>query len=333
MSTVRCAVAADWDWMRRIRAAAGVMTAVAVMLAATLPARAAELNVVATVKPIHSIAAAVMEGVAEPRLLIDGSASPHTYSLKPSDTRELNAAQVVFRVSDGLEPFMSKVARSLPKSVQLVELEKAPGLVLYKMRSGGTFESHDHGDGKKGKHSHSHKHADDGNATDSHIWLDPANAVRIAAHMADVLGKVYPEGADRFKANAEAFARRMVALGDEISARMRPLTDSAFVVFHDAYQYFEARFGIDAAGSVTVSPEIAPSARRLTALRKKIASLKAVCVFAEPQFEPKLVVSITEGTSARRGTLDPNGAAIPAGPAHYEALLRAMASDFEACLK
>jgi zinc transport system substrate-binding protein len=321
--------------MRRLGVLAKVWAAAAVLVAlVSAPSRAADLNVVATIKPIHSIAAAVMEGVAEPHLLIDGMASPHTYSLKPSDTRVLNAANVVFRVSDGLEPFMGKVARSLPKKVQVVELEKAPGLVLYKMRGGGTFETHSHG-GKKGKHSHahSHNHADDKNATDSHIWLDPANAARIAAHMADVLAKAHPAGADRFKANAAAFGQRMVALGDEIAARMKPFGDSAFIVFHDAYQYFEERFGLDAAGSVTVSPEVAPSAKRLTALRRKIADLKAVCVFAEPQFEPKLVVSITEGTKARRGTLDPNGAAIPAGPGHYEALLRAMAADFEACLK
>ncbi len=306
--------------------------AVVALVAPVAEVRATELNVVATIKPIHSIASTVMEGVAEPRLLIDGMASPHTYSLKPSDTRALAAAQIVFRVSDGLEPFMSRVARSLPKTVQVVELEKVPGLTLYKMRSGGTFETHDHG-GKKGKHSHSHKHADDKNATDSHIWLDPANAARIAIHMAEVLAKAHPEGAERFKSNAAAFGRRMDTLGDEVAARMKPLADSAFIVFHDAYQYFEERFGLGAAGSVTVSPEVAPSARRLTALRQKIASLKAVCVFAEPQFEPKLVVSITEGTSARRGTLDPNGAAIPAGPAHYEALVRAMAADFESCLK
>lgn len=312
-----------WAWASGCAAAAVLMV---------LPARGAELNVVATIKPIHSIAAAVMEGVAEPHLLIDGMASPHTYSLKPSDSKALASARIVFRVSDGLEPFMSRVVRSLPKSVKVVELEKVPGLSLYKMRSGGTFEVHDHGD-KKGKHGHSHGHAHSKNATDGHIWLDPSNAARIATHMAVVLARTHPEGADRFKANAEVFGRRMKVLTDEITDRMKPLADTAFIVFHDAYQYFEERFGLKAAGSVTVSPEVAPSAKRLTALRRKIASLKAVCVFAEPQFEPKLVETIAEGTSARRGTLDPNGAAIPAGPGHYEALLRAMASDFEKCLR
>ena len=306
----------------------GTIAALA-LAAASGAARAADLNVVATIKPIHSIASAVMAGVAEPRLLIDGMASPHTYSLKPSDTRALAAAKVVFRVSDGLEPFLGKVVKSLPKTVEVVELEKSPGLVLYKMRSGGTFEADDHGSG--GKHGHSHGHGKQ--ATDSHIWLDPTNAARIATHMAAVLSKAHPEGAERFKANAEAFGREAAALNEELAARIKPLANRPFVVFHDAYQYFERKFGLSAAGSVTVSPDVAPSAKRLTALRRKIGSLKAVCVFAEPQFEPRLIVSITEGTSARRGTLDPNGAAILPGAGHYAALMRALAADLESCLK
>ncbi|HWV83605.1 MAG TPA: zinc ABC transporter substrate-binding protein [Hyphomicrobiaceae bacterium] len=294
-------------------------------------ARADELNVVATIKPIHSIAASVMAGVGEPRLLIDGTASPHTFTLKPSDAKALSAARVVFRVSDGLEPFMIKVARSLPKSAEVVTLEKVPGLTLLEIRSGGTFDDDDHTHGKSGKHSHSHDH--DKNAIDGHLYLDPANAILIATHMAEVLSKADPASAERLKANAEAFGRDMRALMAELEARTKPLADRPFIVFHDAYQYFERRFGLEAAGSVTVSPDIAPSARRLSALRRKISALKAVCVFSEPQFEPRLVATITEKTNARRGVLDPLGVAIPAGVAHYPTLLRNLAADLEACLK
>jgi zinc transport system substrate-binding protein len=317
--------------MRRSISWVGALAALGLTAAASV-ARAQELNVVATIKPIHSIAARVMAGVAEPTLLLDGTASPHTFSLKPSDTKALAAAHVVFRVSDGLEPFMIKVIRSLPKTVQVVTLEKAPGLTLYPMRSGGAFEDHDHGHDKGGKHKHgSHSHADK-TAMDGHLYLDPANAVRIAAHMADVLGKTHPAGGDRFKANADAFGRDMAALTAELEAKTKPLAGRAFIVFHDAYQYFERRFGLEAAGSVTVSPDVAPSARRLSALRRKIRSLKAVCVFSEPQFEPRLVATIMEKTDARRGVLDPLGASIPAGPAHYPTLLRNLATDLEACL-
>lgn len=296
-------------------------------------ARADDLDVVATIKPIHSIAAAVMSGVAEPKLLLDGAASPHTFSLKPSDAKSLAAARVVFRVSDGLEPFMVKVIRSLPKSVQVVTLEKAPGLTLHPMRTGGTFENDDHDHGKSGKHKHGHAHDHDKNATDGHLYLDPVNAARIAILMAEVLSKAHPAGADRFKANAETFSRDMSALTSELEAKMKPLAGRAFIVFHDAYQYFERRFGLETAGSVTVSPDLAPSARRLSALRRKIGELKAVCVFSEPQFEPRLVTTITEKTDARRGVLDPLGVSIPAGSAHYPMLLRNLAADLETCLK
>lgn len=316
--------------MRVMMGRLGVLAALGLVLAGG-PARAEELKVVATIKPIHSIAASVMAGVGEPKLLIDGTASPHSFTLKPSDAKALSAARVVFRVSEGLEPFMIKVVRSLPKSVEVVTLEKVSGLTLLEMRSGGTFEDDDHAHGKGGKHGHAHDDHDK-NAIDGHLYLDPANAKLIATHMAAVLSKAQPASAERFKANAEAFSRDMTTLMAELDARMRPLSGRPFIVFHDAYQYFERRFGLDAAGSVTVSPDIAPSARRLSALRRKIGALKAVCVFSEPQFEPRLVATITEKTNARRGVLDPLGVAIPAGTAHYPTLLRNLAADLEACL-
>lgn len=313
-----------WMW------ALGVL----VLVVAGSPARADKLNVVATIKPVHAIASAIMAGVAEPHLLIDGTASPHTFTLKPSDIKALAAARVVFHVSPALEPFMIKVVSSLPKTVEVVPLEKVPGLTLLDMRSGGTFEDHDRAGGKHGKHKHAHVHSHDDskNAVDGHLYLDPTNAALMAAHMADVLGKAEPASADRFKANAQAFGREMSALTTELEARMKLLAERPFIVFHDAYQYFENRFGLAAAGSVTVSPDIAPSARRLTALRQRIGELKAVCVFSEPQFEPRLVATITEQTDARRGVLDPLGVSIAPGSAHYPALLRKLAADFEACL-
>ena len=318
--------------MRRSVFRMGALAALALVFAGAA-VRADELNVITTIKPIHSIAAAVMAGVAEPKLLIDGVASPHTFTLKPSDAKALAAARVVFRVSDGREPFMVKVTRALPKTVEVVTLEKAPGLTLLKMRTGGTFEADDHGHGKGGKHKHGHSHAHDKNAIDGHLYLDPANASAIATHMAEVLSKAHPAGAERFKANAEAFGREMTALTGELEARTKPLSGRAFIVFHDAYQFFERRFGLEATGSVTVSPEVAPSARRLSALRRKINELKAVCVFSEPQFEPRLVATITEKTEAKRAVLDPLGVSIPAGPAHYATLLRNLAAELEACLK
>ncbi len=303
---------------------------------APMPVAANTLDVVATIKPIHSLVAAVMEGVGQPRLLIDGAGSPHTFTLKPSDAKALNGARVVFRVSESLEPFTVRLARSLPKTVQLVTLEAVPGLTLYDLRTGAAFESHTHAS-KGGAHTHGHSHAPaKGKAapagTDGHIWLDPDNAKRIARHVAETLASVAPAHADRLHANARALEGKLDALAPEIEQRLASAKGKPYVVFHDAYQYFEQRFGLGPVGSVTVSPDVSPSVRRLADLRAKIRELGAACVFAEPQFEPKIVETVVEGTAVRRGVLDPLGAAIPAGPEHYFLLLRALASSLQTCL-
>lgn len=302
-------------------------------------AKAADLQVVATIKPIHSLAAAVMAGVAAPRLLIDGAGSPHTFALKASDARTLNSADVIFRVSDSLEPFMAKVVKSLPRSVRVVPLMETPGLTMHDLRTGGTFEEHSHEKSSSHsghKHGHGksgHKHGDSDHAAhDGHIWLDPANAKLIADYIAKVLATEAPEHADRLMANAAALAERIDALSAELERDLRPLAGRGYVVFHDAYQYLEHAYGLRPVGSVTVSPDLMPSAKRLTELRRKISRLKATCVFAEPQFEPKLVATIIEGTSARAGTLDPLGASLSAGPELYFTLMRALAASLKACL-
>lgn len=292
----------------------------------------ADVPVVATIKPIHSLAAAVMAGAGSPALLIDGAGSPHTFALKPSDARALQSARVVLRVSDRLEVFLNRVVKSLPSTTIVVAMDTAPGIKLLSMRSAGTFESHTHGPRKAGSHSakHDHDHGEEG--IDAHMWLDPENAKAIAHYIAHTLAAADPDKAARYRSNAAQLATRLDALSTELARDVASVGDKPFVVFHDAYQYFERRFGLAAIGSVTISPDNAPSAKRLTALRRKITQLKAQCIFAEPQFEPKLVATVAEGTGARVGTLDPLGAAIPSGPELYEMLMRSLASSLRSCL-
>jgi zinc transport system substrate-binding protein len=293
---------------------------------------AAEPKVVVTSKPIHSLVAGVMMGVGAPRLLVEGNASPHTYALKPSDAKALNGADVVFRVSEALEPFTGKVFRSLPRSVRSVSLAEAPGLELLERREGGPFETHAHGNGRRG-HRHAHGSGKEGReTTDPHVWLDPRNAARMIEHAANVLAEVAPRDAERIRANAAAMAERLGALDRELEAALKPLAGRPFVVFHDSLQYLEARYGLTAVGSITVSPDQQPSARRLTDLRRKIVGLDAVCVLAEPQFPGKLVDSLTEGTRARRAVVDPEGGLIEAGPELYAQLMRGTAAALFRCL-
>lgn len=293
-------------------------------------ASASELKVVVTIKPVHSLASAVMEGVATPRLLIEGTASPHTFTLKPSDARALNDANFIFRVAESLEPYSRRLARSLPNRVRLVTLADVKGLTLHTLRTGATFEDHDHGPGHS--HSHGHKHKHGSNEIDGHIWLDPANARLIASHIAETLAAAAPVHAERLRANAAALSDKLKALEPELEAKLKPLAGKPYLVFHDAYQYLERRFGLAPVGSVTVSPDVPPSAKRLAELRRKIGGLKATCVFAEPQFEPRIVDTIVEGTAARRGVLDPLGAGMEAGAEQYFKLVRGLASDLATCL-
>ncbi len=293
---------------------------------------AAELKVVVTSKPAHSLVAGVMAGVGTPRLLVEGNTSSHTYALKPSDAKALQSADVVVRVSEGLEPFTAKVFAVLPKTVRTVTLADTPGLNLLTRRTSGTFDSHEHA-GKR--HTHNHGHGKSGDAaanTDAHIWLDPGNARRMVEHIAGTLAAVAPADAATFKANAASFAARIDALAEELARALEPVGAKPFVVFHDSLQYLEARYGLAAAGAIMVSPEDQPSAKRLADLRQKIRSLGAVCVFSEPQFPSKLVNSVTEGTAAKMAVVDPEGGLLTPGPDLYFELMRKVAASLKGCL-
>lgn len=300
------------------------------------PASAADLKVVVTSKPIHSLVAAVMEGVGVPKLLVEGSASPHTFALKPSGASAIHGADVFFRVSGTVEPFSEKISEALPASVTLVTLADTPGLSLLDRRTGATFEEHDHSKDEHGKHDGHADHDDEAEThgtKDGHVWLDPENAKLMAGKIASVLSEKDGSHATAYAANAAKLAARIDAMSGEIAAQLKPVAGRPFIVFHDAYQYFEKRFGLQAVGSITVSPDVQPSAKRLSALRGKIGKLDAACVFAEPLFQPKLVAAVTEGTKARAGTLDPEGIALDAGPELYFTLMRTMAANLAGCLK
>ena len=304
-----------------------VLACAAVALIGSGNAKAAEpLNVVVTIKPVHSLAAAVMEGAGAPHLLIKGAASAHSYALRPSDARVLNNADIVIRVSEQLESYLEKPIASLSGRARIVTLSEAPGIKLLPPRQSGAFEAHSHGAESGGSHSHS------ASEHDPHLWLSPENAAVIADHLAGVLTAARPRQAQLFADNAARLKTRLAALDAQLRMAVAPLKGKDFIVFHDAYQYFEKRYGIEAAGSITLSPERQPGAARLTQIRARIAASKRPCVFSEPQFEPKLVATVIEGTDARTGVLDPQGADMPEGPEQYFQLLNNLAASLGKCL-
>jgi ABC-type Zn2+ transport system, periplasmic component/surface adhesin len=295
--------------------------------------------VVASTKPVHSLVSAVMGEVGTPSLIVKGAASPHTYSLRPSDAAALESADLVFWTGHGLEMFLGDALETLSTRATVVELANVPGIELLPLREGGAFQAHDHGEDDHGEddhahddhgHDHAHDHAHgDG---DMHFWLDPHNAVLMVEAIADALSAADPDNAATYAANADAETERLEALTTELTATLAPVSAKPFVVFHDAYQYFENRFGLSVAGTVTVSPDAMPGAARIQELRGKVGELGATCVFAEPNFEPAIVRTIVEGTNAGAGTLDPEGSTLTEGPDLYHQLLQGLAASLVDCL-
>ncbi|WP_439618551.1 zinc ABC transporter substrate-binding protein ZnuA [Shinella sp.] len=332
------------------KAVRALFLSTALLAAGPLAARAEVPNVVVSIKPIHSLVAAIMQGVGEPNLIVEGAASPHTYSLKPSNAAALQDADVVFWVGHGLEAFLEKPLEALGGNATVVELEDAPGLEKLHFREGGPFEAHedegeeghehaaeghDHGKEAEEAHAHGEEAGHEGHEHgefDMHLWLSPDNARAIAAETAKVLSEKDPANAEAYKANLASLNDKLTALDKEVAETVAPVKDKPFIVFHDAYQYFEHHYGVHAAGSITVSPETLPGAERLTQIRDKVKTLGATCVFAEPQFEPKLVNVVIEGTPAKSGTLDPEAATLEPGPDLYFTLMRSIATSLRDCL-
>lgn len=293
-----------------------LLLAVAILLAA--PAIAAAPQVLTTIKPIHSLTAAVMDGVGKPMLLIEGAQSVHSYALKPSDARKIRDAKLIFTVGLGLENFLDAPLKALAHG-KVVTLAQAPGVKLLPARHGGLWQDE-------------HAHHDHG-GFDPHIWLDPANAIAMTRAIAAALSEADPAHAATYRANAKRAVDALTRLDGELRHRLAGLQGKRYLVFHDAYRYFEAHYGIGALGAVAVSPERPPGTRRVAELRRAIASQQAVCIFREPQFPPKLIQALTEGTPVRVGTLDPLGADLAPGPLLYPTLLNNLAQSLAGCLR
>ncbi len=321
-----------------MKLAMGLTLAIPAFLFAGSSLQAADAPVVVTsIKPVHSLVSAIMQGVGKPELIVDGAASPHTYNLKPSNARALQDAKVIFWVGPGLEAFLEKPLESLGSDSIVARLDDAPGLVRLPFREGGAFEAHDdgdeHADAGNDPAADDHDHdEDDHHGFDTHLWLDPMNAKAMAAEITTTLVAADPANALTYEANAKALDDKLDALDKEIAATVSSVKDKPFIVFHDAYQYFEHRYHIRVAGSITVSPETIPGAERVSEIHQKVADLGATCVFAEPQFEPRLVNVVIEGTKAKSGVLDPEAATLPAGPDLYFTLMRGIAESMKSCL-
>ena len=280
-------------------------------------------NVVASIGPLHALAAAIMGDLGEPAQIVRGYGSPHAYQMRPSDAERLRDAALILWVGPALETFLERplAAAGGRDGPRVLVMSALPGLELLSSRKAGVIDAHAHAHGKA-----------DGGSYDAHIWLSPSNAKVMAAAIAAALAELDPEHAPIYMANLQRFERRVDDMQSDIAARLAPVRSVPFVVFHDAFQYYEKSFDLAAIGSLTVSPGRLPSAKRVQALRQEIASSGARCVFREPQFESALVATLLEGTHARTGVLDPLGTDVEPGPDAYFELMNSNADALIECL-
>lgn len=286
----------------------------------------AEPSVVATIKPLHSLVATVMEGVGTPTLLIPGTTSPHTFSLKPSDAHKLEEAGVVFWIGPDLETALEHPLETLAADATVETMMQAPGIT---QRGFAESHDHDHGHGGDDKDDDGHHHG----SQDPHIWLDPKNAEAMLSVIAGTLSEVMPEHATAFAANAARMTAQLTKLGDEVTATLEPVWFKPFLTFHDSLGHFSTRYGLAKGEAISVNPEIKPGAKRIAELRDEIEEDGFVCVFIEPQFDPAIAEVIVEGSEAKIATLDPLGSALEQGPGLYPELIRNIAKTLHDCLE
>jgi zinc transport system substrate-binding protein len=307
--------------MRRlVRFALPVLALLLAPLAAAEPPK-----VVVSIKPLHSLVAAAMDGVGTPELLVKTSADPHSYTLKPSEAQAMSAAQLVVWAGPAVETFLEKPLAALAGKAKVVRLDRERGLKLMKARGGGSWEGEEEAKG----HTQDHKHGE----IDGHVWLDPDNAAGIVRAAVRELSLLDEDNAAKYAANGEKTLAALKALDADIEKQLAPVKVRRFIVSHDSIQYFEKRYGLAAAGSITISPERPPSARRLYDIRARIVRDRVVCVFAEPQVPDTMVKTAVEGTKARTGTIDTDGGlGVAPGKDAYFTIMRNIAGALAACL-
>ena len=289
----------------------------------------ADLKVVTSIKPIHSLASYIMDGVGSPGLIVDGYNSPHSFQLKPSHAKMLEQADIIFWIGEDLENFLEKPLDTIAKKAEKIELLEIKGIKKLKFRERNIFEEHeghdDHGDDAK-KEEHDDHEGHGHGEYDPHIWLDPINAKVILSEITEHLIENDSKNASTYKSNlAKALAEIDKLIIDVITETN---TDLSYVVFHDAYQYYENRFNVNILGAMTVNPDVMPGAEQIHEIHEVIEHDNVSCILSEPQFNPDIIKSIAKDTNVKTGVLDPLGANLKPGKDLYFDLIKNMSASF-----
>jgi zinc transport system substrate-binding protein len=320
-------------------------------------------GVISTIQPINSLVSAIIGNTGKSITIIPSEQSPHDFKLKPSDVKVLQNGNIIFYVSNHLESSITKVLKNLPKNIKLINLMEESGVNHLAIRDNDAWERHDHHGhddhdvhdkhgkkhddhddhdkhGKKhddhddhDKHEKKHDDHDDHEKEDDvHVWLSPDNAIKIVQKVNKVLSLYFPENSKIYNDNTTKFIDKIRNLKMELVKELSPIKNKPYIVFHDAYQYFEKTFELNAVGSVALEGDIASSPKQISIIKDKIVKSKASCVFQEPQFDSKLVKIVVEGTDAKIGTLDPLGVNISENKDFYLQLITNMAKSLKECL-
>jgi len=313
----------------------------------------ADIKVVTTIKPLHSLISKVMDGVGEPSLIIEGTNNPHTFVFKPSHAQMLEEADIVFWVGEDLEAFLEKPLNSLAKNATKVSFMELTSIEKLKFREENIFDDHDgHEDKHEGHDDHDdhdgHKDDDhddhedhDGHEDkheghehlhgefDAHIWLDPANAKAMVLEVSHELSELDPDNKNPYEKNAAKVINSLDDLINEVDSSISK--DVSYVVFHDAYQYFENRFGVSSAGALTLNPDVLPGAKQIVDIQDIIQDKKIKCIFSEPQYNPKIIETLANDMNISTGVIDPLGAYLEKGSEMYNELILNIANSLKKC--
>ena len=292
------------------------LIAVLAMLAALFgrSATAATPELVATIAPLHSLAAFVMRGAGKPDLLLEAGASPHFYQLRPSEARLLARADILLWVGPELENFLARPLANLTSSALILTATRLSGVRLLPLRD-------------------AERHGGESAFYDPHLWLDPDNAAAIGDAVGEALAKRDPDRAALYRDNARELDARLAELKREIAALLAPVRERPFLVLHDAFRYFARAFGLRAAGAVSLSPEQPPGPRRVAEILRIIRAEGVRCIFTEPQLRSPLLQRLVADTGLKTAVLDPLGVGLEPGPDLYFRLLRRNAEAVRSCLE
>jgi len=329
--------------MKKLKKLSFILSILSLLMIFT-PANA-EIKVVTSIKPIHSLASYLMDGVGKPDLIVDGFNSPHGFSMKPSHAKMLQNADLIFWIGEDLESFLEKPLNSIAKKAEKIELIEIKGLNVLKFRERNIFDEHDHDDQAKKEDDHDDhddhdKKEDDHDDHDGHeghghgeydphIWLDPINAKVILKEMTEHLIENDLKNASTYKSNLDKALNDIDKLTMDVMTELNESTSS--IVFHDAYQYFEERFNVKILGAFTVNTDVMPGAEQLSEIREIIEHDKVKCIFSEPQFNPDIIKVIAKDMNIKTGAVDPLGATLNPGKDLYFDLIRNMSASFKGC--